>query len=208
MKKQLLILSFLTVTSFQLIHAQISDRLVPHLGYIFTQVNMEGVDEVENGSASYAFNTIGIGSYVVLKHHNDFLSVGVDPSLQFGLNFSNQGRLNWFAQVPVFLMGRIGATATPYNTQKLGLGAGIGVINSYMNYEEVRGLLETKQFFVNPAAMVEATVLMRGSTLTGRVMFSISPSTHEGDLFDPNGFFLQDRQAKFGTFGLGLIYGF
>ena len=208
MKKPALILVLLTITALQGAYAQFADRLVPHVGYIYSFVNMEGLDEVENGSASYAFNTIGIGSYIVLKHHNDFLSVGLDPSVQVGLNFSNQGRLNWFGQMPVFLMGRIGAASTKYNTQKIGLGAGIGAIGSYMNYVEVPDLLETKEFFVNPAAVVEGTIHMRGSTLTGRVLFSLAPSKQVGDLFTPNGSFLPNREANFGTLGVGLIYGF
>jgi hypothetical protein len=177
---------------------------------MYSMVTMENTNLEEGGSANYFFNTLGIGTYYAIKHHNDWASFGVDPSINVGINLANgAGQINWYTQGSLFLMGRLGANSTKYNTQKIGIGAGIGGVASYLDQRALNGAIDMESFFMNPAAVGEVTLNMRGSTLTGRVQFSLAPAVSEGDLITPDGnFLLQDREANFGTIGLGLIYGF
>jgi hypothetical protein len=209
MKKLIGLLAIFFMILVSSASAQITDRLVPHFGYMYSQVSMEGTDVLDPGSFNYTYNTLSFGTYYVLTQAKDVVSVGIDPSLNLGLNFSRAGRLNWFAQLPVFVMGRLGATSTPYNTQKIGIGAGIGFMGSYMNFMAENGRWDVKELYINPSAVVEATLNTRGSSLTGRLQFSLAPTLGEGDIVDPSGgFLLPDRQVNVSTLSIGLIYGF
>ena len=184
-------------------HAQIGDKLVPHMGFMYQMVVLQ--DTFASASEAnifyYAFN---LGTYYTLAHLNDVASVGVDGSVNFGFNFVNTfngTRINIFTQVPVWLMGRVGANSTSFNQQKIGLGAGIG--GHYTFYSEKFN--QQKAGFINPAAMAEATILSRSGTLTVRGHMALSrtesalKSTVSGT---------EINRLRFGTWGIGLIYGF
>ncbi|MDB4286353.1 hypothetical protein N9933_03540 [bacterium] len=208
--KRIIIFALTAAMAISAAQAQFTDKLVPHFGYMYTMVTMDGTNLEEGASANYSFNTLGLGTYYTIKHHNDWASFGIDPSINLGLNLSNgSGQINWFTQGSLFFMGRLGANSTKYNTQKIGIGAGIGGVASYLDQKALNGAIDMESFFLNPAAVGEITLNMRGSTLTGRVQLSLSPAVKEGDLVTQDGnFLLQNREAKFGTIGLGLIYGF
>lgn len=200
MKKNIIIISILVLASVSQLSAQMTDRLVPHFGYMFSQINMENSDRTQRFNVP--FNAVSIGTYYTLKQAKDIVSLGIDPSLNIGLNFSSAGRLNWFTQLPVFFMGRLGAASTSYNTQKIGIGAGIGFIGSYMSFREPRALIEVKELYFNPAAVVEGTINSRGSYITGRIQFSLADAKGNGDLFAVDGTFFTNLLS------LGIIYGF
>lgn len=189
MKKNIIITTFLVLASLSQLSAQVTDRLVPHFGYMFSQLIFKNPDFPENRTP-VSFNSLSIGTYYTLVQSKDIVSVGLDPNLHLGFNFSNTGQINFYSQLPLFVMGRLGANSTVYNTQKIGLGAGVGLMGTYLRLSGNNGLI------MNPTAVIEGTLNSRGSNVTGRVMFSLA----DGRAFD--GTFITS------TLNLGVIYGF
>ena len=202
MKKILLALTL--VMGIHQSYAQIGDKLVPHMGFMYQTVVLQ--DTFAAGSEfNISYYTFNLGTYYTLAHLNDVASVGVDGSVNFGFNFVNTftggTRINIFTQVPIWLMGRLGANSTSFNQQKIGLGAGIG--GHYTFYSDK--INQEKASFINPAAMAEVTILSRSGTLTVRGHMALArsesalKSTVSGNEVD---------RLRFGTWGIGLIYGF
>ena len=104
MKKNILIITFLALASISQLSAQMTDRLLPHFGYMYTQLTMEGTDI--NERYLLPMNNITLGAYYSIKQAKDMVSVGFDPNLNFGLNFSPVG-INVTTQLPMFVMGRL-----------------------------------------------------------------------------------------------------
>ena len=162
------------------------DRLVPHFGYTLSFLQTTDTFSAYTGSYDYSFNSVGLGSYVMLAHHNDWASVGADVGLNLGINFGNvNNRLNWQVQAPILLMGRIGAAATAYNSQKLGLGMGIGGTFTYLNYENQ--FIEQKDLWFHPTAVAEVNIASRQSMLTLRGGISLGKANGEGNTVSPFG---------------------
>ncbi len=184
--------------------AQLSDKFIPHMGFFYQIINFR--DDLNARDKSEAFYAFSLGTYYTFMHKNDVLSLGLDPSVNFGFNpnrsTTGETGISFLVQAPVFLMGRLGANSTSYNQQKFGIGAGIGGVYSF--YRE--GISKLNAGFFNPSAVVEGTILSGGGTLTFRVHFSLfDPST---TLSTESGT-AQDREFnEVNTLGLGIIYGF
>ncbi|MEM6264248.1 MAG: hypothetical protein AAGI38_17165 [Bacteroidota bacterium] len=196
------------------IQGQISDKLMPHFGFMFEYVTLNPVDpNLQGFETNYVFSNINIGAYYVAGHKADFISGGIDASTQFGLRITNGG-VSWMAQLPVFLMGRLGANSTPYNEQSFGIGAGLGAVVSYLDMNGLEGIdpignvidFGFNQLFVNPSAVIELTLVTGGGPIVGRIHFSLSRPTHDGTLIDGNT--ITSGRAEYNNFGLGIIYGF
>ncbi|WNJ20931.1 hypothetical protein [Pontibacter sp. G13] len=186
--------------------AQVQDRLLPHFGFMWEfvqQISNQGtVGESRELFANY-YN-FAIGTYYVIGHRNDVMSYGVDGTAQFGFNFVG-GQFNYVAQIPVYLMGRIGANSTPYNMQKFGLSAGFGFHYTY--FTQVTGSnIRQKAHIFNPSIVFEATLNSSGNPLTGRVHFT--PFFSDTKVTQETPVTTLERQVPMGGFGLGLIYGF
>lgn len=186
--------------------AQLADKLVPHMGFMYEIITFQEVGS-SSPPFSSAYYTFHLGTYYTLAHSNDIISAGVDGSVNFGINFPttrDRGTVvTLTTQVPVFLMGRLGANATSYNEQKIGIGAGVGLVYTY--FSDVADILTGSKvnagFFV-PAAVVEGSLRSRGGPITARVHFSLSDRTT--DLNFSGG----AAPFKLGNWGIGLIYGF
>ncbi len=191
----------LLVSGFQ-VKGQIGDKMVPHLGFMYEVVDLKGpIQAGEN--VSRVFYTFSLGTYYTLGHKNDVVSVGVDPSVNFGFNLvsnfsGTETGLNLVVQVPVFLMGRYGANATKYNQQKFGLGAGIGGVYTFFR----EGIVKRRASAFNPSAVAEITFMSGGGPLTIRGHVSLfNPSA---TMTFPTG---SVDYNEFQNFGVGLIYG-
>ena len=209
MQKLMIICLLLTGMGVSSLNAQITDRMVPHSGIMYeivTQEDLQGSGAVLN-RAYYTFN---LGSYFMLTHVNDIASVGVDGSVNFGINFPatrDRGTVVTFvAQTPVFLMGRLGANATSYNQQGIGIGAGIGANYTYFN--DVADILsgnKVKSNFIVPAAVAEISLKSRGGVLTVRGHLALSTVNSKVSFTNPN---FPVTQYKMGNWGIGLISSF
>lgn len=201
MKK--ILLACLIGLGFSQSQAQIGDKLVPHMGFMYQLVTLQDTfaSAAESNLFYYTFN---LGTYYTIAHANDIASVGVDASVNFGFNFVNTfsgTRINIFTQTPVFLMGRVGALSTAYNQQKVGFGAGIGGHFTYFSDKAN----QIKSDFINPAAMAEVTILSRSGTLTVRGQMALFKTE---DVLKSTETKQEISTLNFGTWGIGLIYGF
>lgn len=191
--------------------AQLKGRLVNHTGFIyeFTRADPLPPNIIAN---IYDFYTLQIGTYYSLFHtENDVASIGIDPSLHFGFNFFNTGTnvaLDLTTQIPVLLLGRYGAFSSPFNTQRFGLGAGIGMKYTYFSksvgVNQFSGeVVKEKAGFFSPVAAAEITFPFQGQMISLRGIFSIATvvNTLSSDLAG-------SIQTEFDTFGIGILYGF
>lgn len=200
-----LILLFIGTQGLQ---AQIKDKIVPHMGFTYEFVTL-ATPPVQGGEVTQSvrnFYTFNIGAYYAAFHKNDVVSIGIEPNVHAGFNLLNLGNkvvADYIIQTPVYLMGRLGANATPFNTQKFGIGAGIGGTYTIFSQQVTLQNRNKAQFF-NPTAMVEVTIGSRGSTITGRAHFSLFDI--QGKLNNTNG--AAARDVNFSNWGLGIIYAF
>ncbi len=207
MKNILAVLLCVAGLCLQQAQAQLSDKLVPHLGFMYEVIDLKQPQNPGVANLSRFFYTFSVGTYYVFAHQNDVLSFGLDPSLNLGFNFEQnfQGTetgINLVVQAPIFLMGRLGALATKYNQQKFGIGAGIG--GNYIFFSE--GIRDRRFTGFAPSAVVEATILSRGGPLTVRGHFTIAnPSA----TYQSTGSTGRDEEFNsLSAWGVGLIYGF
>lgn len=139
----------------------LADKIVPHAGFTWEFVT-DASDPDPGLTFLSNYYTFGGGAYYVLAHRNDIVSVGVDPNINLGLNFrstlDNRVVFNYIVQVPVYVMGRLGANATPYNTQNVGIGLGIGARYTYLS-EIITPAADQRQLIsvINPSAVAEFT---------------------------------------------------
>lgn len=181
------------------------DKIIPHFGFSLELLTMTQADNPSPLNFSYDFYTLGIGAYYVLEHANDRFSVGIDPTLQVGLQ-GFTGTIDWTIQAPVFLLGRYGAFSTPYNSQGFGVGAGIGFVGSYLSVRSLDGpgnALDFNQVYFIPSVMFEVSINPRSGPLTGRIHLPIGKPVYNGvtqaGIFEP---------VNYSQVGLGLVYGF
>ncbi len=206
MKKAAIFFAFVWTLAMAPAYGQIIDKFVPHSGFMYEIVTLQDPRSVSGETFSFAYYTLNLGTYYSLAHKNDIVSVGVDASVNFGINFpftANRGTVvTLITQVPVFAMARLGALSTSYNQQPVGMGVGIGGVYTY--FSDVADYVSGNKIrasYVVPAAMVEATLRSRGSTLTIRGHFSLAPTNAllKGDN-------RPELEYNMGNFGLGLIY--
>lgn len=189
-----------------LAQAQISDKLVPHLGFMYEFITLEDPRNIGSSEFTFQYYAVNIGSYYALAHKNDVVSVGIDASLNFGINFpftAQRGTVvTLLAQTPVFAMARVGALSTPYNQQPLGLGIGLGGVYTYFNdVADFTTGNKIRASYIVPAAVGEVTLNTRANTITVRGHFSLDRTNAllKGDN-------RPDLDYNMGNWGLGLIY--
>ncbi|RMG23174.1 MAG: hypothetical protein D6730_15005 [Bacteroidetes bacterium] len=186
--------------------AQLKDKLVPHAGFMYEFVTIStipipGSDAVQTVRSFY---TLNLGGYYTLLHKNDVLSLGIEPNVNLGFDLfqlQNKIAFDYMVQAPVFIMGRLGANATPYNQQRWGVGVGIGGTYTLFSQQVTLTNRNKAQFFT-PQAMAQLTIGGgHNSSFTIRAHFSLKPI--QGMLKNTAG---SDSRVNFSNLGLGLIY--
>lgn len=163
------------------------DRLVSHVGFSLTALDMTSTQAQFPGVGRYAFYALGVGTYGLIAHHNDRYSLGLNPNFQAGLQGFN-GAIDWTLQAPIYLMGRFGAYCTPYNTQRLGLGAGVGFLPAYFSINSINSANQGQglsQLYIAPALLLEASIAFPNGPITARVSLPLQNPTYEGVITDP-----------------------
>ena len=199
----------LTLGSTQ-VRAQLSDKMVPHFGFMLERSYATDLENIL-GDLDWNFSTLNIGTYIALAHHKDIVSVGVDPNLHVGLSLPRgpQAGFNLLVKTPVYAMARLGAGATPYNQQNFGIGVGGG-----LDFQTLWITGDNRRISVaTPTVILEATLVSRGSPLTGRFHFSPVDTQalfrYTGDDPGGNNGFNNNFSYRFDTvLGFGLVYGF
>ena len=190
----ILLVAFVTLKP-AFIQAQ-ADKAMFYGGFSYQFINIrDQTQPVGSVGFSYYYGVAG-GMNYVLAHSNDQVSLGINPNANLSFSFSPSG-LSFLGQAPVFLLARLGAGSTPYNTTKFGIGAGIGCNFSYL-YEPSNGFTQISKGFYNPSAIVELNLKGRSSDYSLRFNWSIyRPAV---DLFGGS--------YEIGSTGLSIVYRF
>lgn len=181
--------------------AQSKFEIVPHTGLMYQFLSLNRADSTLPAIPDvWQYVTLNLGGYGVIAHKNDVVSLGVDASINVGLNFNPP--LSFLVQTPVYLMGRLGAGSTPYNEQNLGIGLGFGITPSYWNQKLGSPIDKMKVFSYSPGCVLEVNYMR---TLV-RVNFNVlSFSSHIKEL---DSYLGTTAKYKVSTVGLGFLYGF
>lgn len=189
-----------------LVKAQITDKLVPHTGFMYEIITLQDPRNTGTSAFNFSYYTINLGTYYAMAHRNDIVSVGFDAGINFGINFPYTAQrgtvVTVVAQAPVFAMARVGALSTTYNQQPLGFGVGIGGVYTFFsdvaNYNTGDKI---RADFIVPAAVAELTLKTRGNTITvrGHIPLLLNNAILKGDN-------RPDLDYNMGNFGFGLIY--
>lgn len=186
--------------------AQLGDRITPHFGLMQEVVILREVSNlpgVPTSEARAIFTMGNFGGYGHFAHKNDVVSVGVDASAQIGLQLTFDGRVSFSGMTPVYLMGRIGAGATPYNSQAAGFALGIGANSLYLNLANP-GSTRINSFAFAPSAVAQLKVNAFGSPITGRIHTSLIPTRTNLNTRVPSGG-TNSQPYDFSFFGFGLM---
>lgn len=202
----LFVLALLLVAKIDL-PAQLKEKATFFGGFTYHLVNLTPVGSTN--SLRYFFYGLTGGMDYVLLHSNDVASIGVNPNLHVGFTYDARTGANLLAQAPVYMLARVGANATPFNEQKFGIGAGIGLNYSYLtqkSYVQDLGgnvfLLKINQGFLNPMALVELSIKTRSWSNIIRFHWSLYKPTHEVRVG------IDKYQFRYGAGGLGILYNF
>jgi fluoride ion exporter CrcB/FEX len=217
MRRYIIFAGLLALASLGSLQAQITDKLVPHFGFMYEFTNgsyttISGAEERFNLRNYYVLN---VGTYYLLAQKNDIVSVGVEPNLQLGISpapIQGRLRLGYVVQTPVYAMARVGAGSTPYNQQRLGLAVGIGGNFTTFSYYGAVGqsFYNDKGNFLAPGAVVEVTINSRGNPLVLRAHASLAQSDINFTRYDIDGepFISQPTIEQAGYLGFGIVYTF
>lgn len=188
--------------------AQLSDKLMPHFGFMFEQLRLSSTQT--QGSIANSFYLLHGGAYYMLGQSRDIFSYGIQPNVHIGVSpiLADDGlRLGYMVQVPVYFMARVGANSTPYNQQRLGLalGAGASVTAIRQYYPD---LFSDRGTFITPEVAAELTINMRGNPMIIRGHLSVLGSNVNVGLVDRDG---NDVSRNFELdnavfFGVGIVY--
>ena len=198
MKKTSCIFFLLTFIFIGQISAQVMDRIQLKSGFIYGSYLF---NIASDSSYSYLsplnggqYINLHFGGYYAAAHKNDIISTGVDAGLQGWLGLGN---LSYQLQLPVYIMGRIGAGATHYNQQKFGFALGVGMQTSYRGFFSQRYADIAPKFFSIPSAVAEV-VIGGNRNFMGRLY--LSPFSVKKHVKDPNSYY------TVANFGVGLLY--
>lgn len=186
------------------LQAQIADKLLPYSGlnYMFVkQFDLAGSGQEFQTS----YYTFGLGTYYAAVHRNDILSAGLDAGVNFGFSFPRTAtgtRATIFTQVPLLLMGRVGAGSTKYNEQGVGFAAGIGGTFTYFNNFDNRSVKYSTSF-VNPSVAAQVMIRNRGGVLMVRGTFSLSQVDSDFNFDDGS-----TRTFGLSSWGIGILTSF
>lgn len=177
--------------------AQLSEKATLFGGMTYQFI---GVTPLGSPSPNYlGMYGLGFGMDYVLLHSNDVVSLGINPNANACLQFSSNG-ISFFGNAPVYLLARAGAGSTPFNEQKVGIGAGIGGSFSYLFSTTTSGNFSTS--FINPGAIVELGLNTRGSSYLFRFNWSLAKPIKEVGIGGSS------YEYRMGVLGFGIFYHF
>ncbi|MCS7152778.1 MAG: hypothetical protein N2253_06395 [Bacteroidia bacterium] len=150
--------------------------------------------------------TLG-SNYTYFRTENEVLAAGPGAQITGSFQFLGRSGTNWMVQVPVYAYARMGAGATAYNTQRLGIGVGAGLrfTTFQLTYTSISGnyVGKLRQSFVNPTVFVDITLnFRRTNPTTLRGYFDILSSRRNTELMGS----IDPVPLEFRTFGVGILY--
>jgi hypothetical protein len=183
--------------------AQIKDKATFYGGFTYNVVTLQPPTSTDR--TTFFYYGLSGGMDYVLLHSNDVVSLGINPNVTACVQFDAFNGLSFLGQAPVYLLARLGAGATPYNEQKFGIGAGIGVNSSFLAQRvqvNSGGQVKINQTFFNPSAVAELSINARNWNYIFRVNWSLYKPTHDIRIG------VDSFPFQYGTAGLGILYNF
>ncbi|MCX8112072.1 MAG: hypothetical protein N3E49_02580 [Bacteroidia bacterium] len=159
-------------------------------------------------SNSPDFWGITIGSnYTYFRTENEVFAAGPGAQITGSFQFLGRAGTNWMVQIPVYGYARVGAGATAYNVQRLGIGAGIGLrfTTFQLTYASFSGnyIGKLRQSFINPTALLDITFnFRRTNPTTIRAYFDFIPSRRNTEIMG----MIDPVPLEFSTLGIGILY--
>jgi hypothetical protein len=153
-----------------------------------------------------------VGLHYLLAQSNDMVSLAVEPGINFSFNYNNFEGTTLLAQVPVYLIGRIGSRASKYNENLFGFGLGVGGNYTYILLpysSDGFNVSKLNQGFLAPAVMAEISINPRrqqGGAFTVRFHFNVVP--FETDFTEVLPGSSTKRKLQYENFGIGVLYQF
>ncbi len=197
------LLTLVVLGTVQPTFAQIKDKATFWGGFTYNVVTLQ--PQGSTARTNLFYYGLNAGMDYVLLHSNDVVSLGINPNATVCVQFDGYNGLGFLGQAPVYLLARAGAGATPYNEQKFGIGAGIGVNNSYLsqNLSDNSGArVRISQVFFNPSALAEISINARNWNYIFRLNWSLYKPTYDIRVG-------VDRfPFQYGTAGFGILYNF
>lgn len=186
--------------------AQLKDKATFFGGFTYQIIGM--TPQGEPAPWRFPFYGLGLGMDYVVLHSNDQFSLGLNPNAHFSFIFSSAFGTSLLAQAPVFALARVGNGATPYNEQKVGFGAGIGLNYTYMYHtasvvDRSNNIyfIRINEGFIAPSAIVEFSLKSRFSDYLFRFNWSLLRPTREVEGFN-------NLPFRLGAAGLSIMYSF
>lgn len=145
------------------------DNLLFKYGY-----GIEAYSGTANGLAYFqrSYNSFQLDGYYAVKHRNDVVSVGLNSGIGFSIRPTGL-QPDLLLQVPLRVGVRLGALATRYNQQRIGIGLGGGLLGSYArsSFSGSGGSSVTYRslLYASPDVYADIALNFRNSSIIGRV---------------------------------------
>lgn len=198
--RSLLVLLLLGTTTCFRLSAQ-SDKFMWDAGFTYQFLREESSYPATSPAVDVnllSFYGLTGGMNYVVWHSNDKVSLLANPGALVSVSLYGGG-LSLFLQAPSYMALHVGAGSTPFNEQKFGVGAGLGVVPSYVYYKTFGfPSQQYKTTMLNPGAMGEITIQGRASLYKIRANWSLSKSARDID----------NLHLSYSTFGFGILYVF
>lgn len=186
----------------------LTEKLQPHAGLMLAEyVGLRypnGQNLFSNSPGSYYQALAGGVNYVYL-HSNDFLSLGFEPNLHFGLRFTDPVGL--LVQTPLFVTGKIGAGATNFSEGTVSFTLGVGANFTYFRIPSLDPSTNISYVvegqFVAPAIMAELSI--HTTPTPWAVRFHMNLNRVRTDV-DVSG--ITQARLDLSNMGIGLVYYF
>ena len=138
----------------------------------------------DNGYIPSLWGFSGGVSYT-LVHSNDMFSVCPQAAIAGNIQIVPNSGIAYLVQVPVSIMGRIGAGATPFNSQRFGLAIGAGINTGYLNYPfryqdaTTNNVYNSKlsSLLITPQILFEVLWRTGGTVSSVQIHADLSPAT-------------------------------
>jgi hypothetical protein len=171
----------------------------------YAGVSFEYIDVYSRGTnkpfAGLNFTCFNLGGHYQIVHARDRAALTVNPNAMMGFILANFAGAIMF-ELPVFLMGRIGANCTRFNENRFGIGLGIGPKFTYFGAQvrDISGrLFSARQNFVAPAAALELNFGSRsGNVFTVRAHANLGLVNSE----------FNTQPSRSTNYGFGFVYFF
>lgn len=151
---------------------------------------------------------ITVGSnYTYFRTENEAFAAGPGAQITGSFQFLGRAGTNWMIQAPIYAYARLGAGATAYNIQRLGIGIGAGgrLTSFQITYTSLSGgyIGKLKQTFITPTVFADLTFnFRRTNPTTLRIHFDPLPTRRNTEIMGA----IDPVPLEFSTIGLSILY--